>query len=147
MRKKALVVLLCLIGMIIFVSTLHGQSSKKTITLPNGEVIWDLNGEWDAMIENYGNWGGMGTYPNVWRITQKGSEVTAIRLKANPPPAHGEAGSQSVIGELDKNGFKELTIVGGSGWVVPGCKWQISEDGNKIFIDATNHSRIALTRK
>ncbi len=147
MGKKTLVVLLCLIGMIIFVSTLHGQSSKKTVTLPNGDVIWDLNGEWDAMIENYGNWGGSGTYPNVWKITQKGSEVTAIRLKANPPPASGEAGSQCIIGELDKNGFKQLAIIGGSGWVIPGCKWQISEDGNKIVIDATNHSRIALTRK
>ncbi len=147
MRKKALVFLLCLIGMIIFVSTLHGQSSKKTVTLPNGDVIWDLNGEWDAMIENYGNWGGSGTYPNVWKITQKGSEVTAIRLKANPPPAHGEAGSTSIIGELDKNGFKALAIIGGSGWVIPGCKWQISEDGNKIFIDGTNYSRIKLTRK
>ena len=63
MVKKTFLVLICFIGLIIFISTLHGQGSKKTITLPNGEVIWDLNGEWDVFIENYGPWGGMATIP------------------------------------------------------------------------------------
>ncbi len=72
MIKKTMVMLLCLIGMIIFVSTLYGQGSKKTITLPNGEVIWDLNGEWDVRVENYGVWATSGSYPQIWKITQKG---------------------------------------------------------------------------
>jgi hypothetical protein len=48
MVKKTFLVLICFIGLIIFVSTLHGQGSKKTITLPSGEVVCDLNGEWDV---------------------------------------------------------------------------------------------------
>jgi hypothetical protein len=98
-------------------------------------------------IENYGYWSFAGSYSNVFKITQEGSLFTGIRLKDNPPPASGVAGSTSVRGELDKNGFKKLEIVGGSGWVVPECKWQISEDGNKIFIDGTDHARQELTRK
>jgi hypothetical protein len=130
MVKKILVVLLCFVGLIIFASTLHGQASKKTITLLSGEVVWDLNGEWDVMVENYGYWSFAGTYPNVFKITQEGSSFTGIRLKDNPPPASGIAGSKCVQGELDKNGFKKLEIVGGSGWIVP-SKGQISEDGNE----------------
>jgi len=48
MVKKTFLVLICLIGLIIFVSTLHGQGSKKTITLPSGEVVFDLNREWQS---------------------------------------------------------------------------------------------------
>ncbi len=54
MVKKTFLVLICFIGLIIFVSTLHGQGSKKTITLPSGEVVCDLNGEWVAFVEHYG---------------------------------------------------------------------------------------------
>jgi hypothetical protein len=54
MTKKILVVMICLIFLVIFVSTLQSQGPKKAITLPNGDVIHDLNGEWDVFIENYG---------------------------------------------------------------------------------------------
>jgi hypothetical protein len=52
MVKKTFLVLICFMSLIIFISTLHGQGSKKTITLPSGEVVCDLNGEWDALYEN-----------------------------------------------------------------------------------------------
>jgi hypothetical protein len=54
MGKKIFAVFVCSIALIMFVSTLNGQGSKKTITLPNGEVVLDLNGEWDVFVENYG---------------------------------------------------------------------------------------------
>ena len=38
MVKKTFLALICFISLIILISTLHGQGSKKTITLPNGEV-------------------------------------------------------------------------------------------------------------
>ncbi|MDK0748911.1 hypothetical protein P7A58_15455, partial [Clostridium perfringens] len=72
MVKKILVVLLCFVGLIILTSTLHGQGSKKTITLPSGEAVWDLNGEWDVRVENYGDWAAYGSYPQIWKITQTG---------------------------------------------------------------------------
>jgi hypothetical protein len=127
MVKKMVLVLICFISLIIFMSTLHGQGSKKTITLRNGEVVWDLNGEWDVLIESvYG-----GTTRDVFKITQQGSSFVAIRMMGNPymPP-----GSEGARGELDKNGFKKVQIVSGMGLL--DSKGQISDDGNKMVIDS-----------
>jgi hypothetical protein len=118
----------------------------KTIKLPSGEEVYDLNGEWDVIIENYGEWERYGTYPQVYKITQEGSSFTGIRLKDNPPPALGSAGSKCVQGELDKSGFKKIEIIGGRGGIYP-SKGQISEDGNKINIDAPQMVRQTWTRK
>jgi hypothetical protein len=49
MLKKIFAVVICSIVLMMLVSTLNGQGSKKTITLPNGEVVLDLNGEWDGL--------------------------------------------------------------------------------------------------
>jgi hypothetical protein len=146
MGKKTFAMFVCSIALMMFVSTLNGQGSKKTITLPNGEVVWDLNGEWDVFIENYGNFAYYGSYPNVYKITQNGSSFTGIRLKDNPPPSSGRAGTKSVQGELDKNGFKRFEIISSAGGIIP-SKGQISEDGNKISIDAPNYARQTYTRK
>jgi len=67
MVKKMFLMLICFISLTIFVSTLHGQGSKKTITLPTGEVVWDLNGEWDTFVENYGAKASAGKYHNSTR--------------------------------------------------------------------------------
>jgi hypothetical protein len=139
MVKKTFLVLICFIGLIIFVSTLHGQGSKKTITLPSGEVVCDLNGEWDAFVENYGTSGG--SYPQIEKITQTGSSFLAIRMIDDP---WNRKGSQSLQGELDKSGIKKVTIFAYSG--PEEGKGQISDDGNKIIIDDGKH-RLTLTRK
>ena len=55
MVKKTFAEVICFIGLIIFISTVYGQGSKKTITLPNGEVVCDLNGEWDVFMALYHN--------------------------------------------------------------------------------------------
>jgi len=146
MVKKTFLVLICFISLMIFISTVHGQGSKKTITLPNGEVVYDLNGEWDIIVENYGEWQRFGSYPQVFKITQEGSSFTGIRVKDNPPPTPGAAGSKCVQGELDRNGFKKIEIIGGA-WGIYPAKGQISEDGNKISIDSPERSRQAGTRK
>jgi hypothetical protein len=144
MVKKTFLVLICFIGLIIFVSTLHGQGSKKTITLPSGEVIWDLNGEWDVFFEHYGSHPFPGTYPQIFRITQTGSSFVAIRMIDDP---YNFKGSQSLQGELDKSGIKKVTIVGALGSMVTEAKGQISDDGNKIVIDDGKERRVTLTRK
>jgi hypothetical protein len=142
MLKKTLLVLICFIGLIIFVPTLHGQGSKKTITLPSGEVVWDLNGEWDAFVENYGPSIGSGSYPQIWEITQKGSSFIARRMIDDP---WNQKGSVSCKGELDKSGFKKVRIIGRIGNL--GAIGKISDDGNKIIIDDTYRARVTATRK
>jgi len=142
MIRKPFWVLICFVSLIIFVSTLHGQTSKKTITLPNGDVVWDLNGEWDAFVENYGPLAFAGSYPQIEKITQTGSSFVAIRMIDDP---YNQKGSQSLQGELDKSGIKKVTIFRRIGPVE--AKGQISEDGNKIIIDNGENGRLTLTRK
>jgi hypothetical protein len=120
-----------------------GKGWKKTITLPSGEVILDMSGEWDAYVENYGPSVLSGNYPQIEKITQTGSSFTAIRMIADP--WHPEPGSKSLQGELDKSGIKKVTVLKLSGPVE--AKGQISEDGDKIVIDDDETVRLTLTRK
>jgi hypothetical protein len=142
MVKRTFLVLTCLIGLIFFVSPLHGQGPKKTITLPSGEVVWDLNGEWNAFIDNYGLNSFAGSYKQIEKITQTGSSFVAIRMIDDP---WNRKGSQSLQGELDKSGIKKVKILKASGSVE--AKGQISKDGNKIIIDDGEGARLTLTRK
>jgi hypothetical protein len=142
MVKRTFLVLTCLIGLIFFVSPLHGQGPKKTITLPSGEVVWDLNGEWNAFIDNYGLNSFAGSYKQIEKITQTGSSFVAIRMIDDP---WNRKGSQSLQGELDKSGIKKVKILNASGPVE--ARGQISKDGNKIIIDDGEGARLTLTRK
>ncbi len=142
MVKKTFLVLICFISLIIFVSTLHSQGSKKTITLPSGEVVYDLNGEWDALVETYGPMAYVGSYPQIHKIMQAGSAFIGVRMIDDP---NNLKGWQSLQGELDKSGFKRVTMMGVGGSVEG--KGQISEDGNKIVIDSGGGIRWTLTRK
>ena len=56
------------------------QGSKNTLTLPNGDVIWDLNGEWDTFTEHLGAWSHLDSYPGMMKITQTGSSLVGIRM-------------------------------------------------------------------
>jgi hypothetical protein len=142
MAKKAFLVLICFIGLIIFVSTLHGQGSKKTITLPSGEVVCDLNGEWDVFVKNYGPWASFSSYPQMWKITQTGSSFVAVRMIKDY--LH-EKGSPAAQGELDKCNMKKVTILTGGPSIT--AKGRISDHGNKIVIDDGRMVRVTATRK
>jgi hypothetical protein len=56
-----------------------------------------------------------------------------------------QKGSQSLQGELDKNGFKKVQIMAGG--IPLNSEGQISDDGNKIVIDDGRKCRLTLTRK
>jgi hypothetical protein len=142
MVKKTFLVLICFISLIIFISTLHGQGSKKTITLPSGEVVCDLNGEWDALYESV--W--VGNFTDMLKITQQGGSFVGVKMIGT---AYVPKDAVSVKGELDKNGIKKVRVVlqtyGDSG---EECnKAQISEDDNKIIIDGCGTVKVTLTRK
>jgi hypothetical protein len=141
MVKRTFLVLICFISLIIFISILHGQDSKK-ITLPNGEMVWDLNGDWEVLVENYGPSAHHGSYRQIVKITQTGGSFVAIRLTDDP--IH-QKGSKQLQGELDKSGIKQVTNFSGSGPFE--AKGQISDDGKKIVIDNGIRHRYTLTRK
>ncbi len=141
MAKKAFLVMICLMSTIFFASTLHAQSARKTLTLPNGEVVVDLNGEWDAYVENYGPqpWG---NYPQLVKVTQTGSSFVGIRMISGP---WNPIGSEQVQGELDKNGIIKVQMKNVLGAV--DAKGTVSEDGNKMVIDNGVNSKVTYTRK
>lgn len=147
MKAKLVISLLCIAAVLAWTSVSCAQTAPPApkVQLPSGETVWDLSGDWDAFVENYGPWARFGVYPNVFRITQTGNAVSAIRVKDNPNRAAGRAGSPSLQGELDKNGFKRVELVVGSGAISPG-KGLISEDGKKIIVDNERTSRYTLTR-
>lgn len=121
--------------------------AMKTVKLPNGQEVFDINGEWDVLIENHGEFENFGTYPNVVKITIKESDgsFNAIRMKDNPQPGR-KAGSFLMVGELDKNGITKLELGAGDGPKIQST-WKISENGNKIHVDVPNKVRLTLTRK
>ena len=78
------------------------QGMPNTVTLSNGEVIYDLSGEWDAIYDNKG-YGGINK--DIVKITQKGNEFVGIKLIGNQWMPKG---SETVKGVLEKDGFKSL---------------------------------------
>ena len=147
MKTRIVIGLLTVAAILVWAGIAGAQAAPATpkVQLPNGETVWDLSGDWDAFFENYGARAHYGFYPTVWRITQTGSTVSGIRAKANPAPLAGRAGSPSLQGELDKDGFTQVEIVAGGGEIFP-SKGQISEDGKKIVLDNGESVRATLTR-
>ena len=148
MKRTITIWMLCLMAIIVWTGLVYAQVAKtgtmKTIKLASGEEVYDLSGDWDAFVENYGAQARFGIYPQVFRITQTGNTFEAIRLKNNPPPSPGRAGSPCLRGELETNGFKAVSMISGGGEPRP-SKGQISEDGKRIVIDS-GMNRVTLTR-
>ena len=147
MKIKIAIWTICFVALIAWTMPANAQTAAlKTVKLPNGEEVFDINGKWDALMENYGAWEKFGTYPNVAQIAIKESDGSfhAVRMKANPPPSPRPAGSLIMIGELDKNGITKLDVVAPER--TPST-WKISENGNKINVDAPNKARLTFTRK
>ena len=136
MRTKIAIALLTVAAILVGTGLVGAQTAPPApkVQLPSGDTVWDLSGDWDAFVENLGPWARIGIHPNVYRITQTGTTFSAIRLKDHAPPSQARAGTPSLKGELEKNGFKEVWMIdsGGESWP---SKGQISEDGKKIVIE------------
>ena len=77
-----------LLGLVAMVSILfitqaqtEEQGWKKTITLPSGEVVCDLNGEWDWVWTGRGPLVGLGRDRDIIKITQQGNSFKGIHMK------------------------------------------------------------------
>jgi hypothetical protein len=147
MRTRIIIWLVCVVAVLAWAEIAGAQAAPATpkVQLPSGETVWDLGGDWDAFVENYGQYALYGNYPNVLRITQVGSTFSAVRMKDNPSPSSGRAGSPSLRGEVDPGGFKQVSLIDSSGraWE---SKGQIDPDGKKIVIDNGSTARVTLTR-
>ena len=98
----------------------------NTITLPNGRVVYDLSGDWDALIDSKAG----GRWKDMVRITQKGDQFVGIKLIGGPYIGKNE---EIIKGKLAQNIFKEVFVNHFfRGWIA--SKGEISEDGNKLII-------------
>lgn len=119
---------------------------EKTLTLPSGEKVLDMRGEWDVLYEFYGQFSTALPKSDILTITQQGNTFTAVQRGADKWIPKG---TERIKGELDKDGFKEVQILradgkGGMIWVP--CKGEISENGNKVVVDE-DLIKATLTRR
>ena len=113
MRPKIIIGLLCIAAVLVWTGVAYAQTAAPApkMQLPSGETVWDLSGDWDALIENYGPGARHGTGTNVYRLTQTGITFHAIRTNDDPlltkevaEHGHapwGRAGSPSLQGEAE----------------------------------------------
>jgi len=159
MKPKIVIGLLSIAAVLAWTDISAAQTAASPapkVQLPSGETVWDLSGDWEALIENYGPGARHGTGTNVYRLTQTGSTFHAIRMNDDPlltkeiaEHGHapwGRAGSPSLQGEAAGTGFKHVQIVYGSGGRVLPSTGHISEDGKKIVIDNGLYIKVTLTR-
>jgi len=143
---------LCLAAMVSFLfvaqTRAEEQGWKKTLTLPGGEVVCDLNGEWDLSWVGRGEAQPVGRLSDVVKITQQGNSFEGIRMVGNVGNwGHqwGTKGEKAIEGELDKNGLMNLIYYQGGSWL-RSDKGKISKDGNVIEF-MNKYGFIELTRK
>jgi hypothetical protein len=108
------------------------EGMPNTIKLTNGEVIYDLNGEWDSVYDS----GGYGTYKDIVKITQEDKQFVGIYLlKGDNRVGKNE---EKVKGKLKGNVFAEVLfhVVDPSTFEVfwDSVEGEISKDGNEIEI-------------
>lgn len=121
----------------------------RTVTLPSGEVVLDMDGEWDHKGEGYGVFSWLKGIPDTLTVKQDGNMFVAIKQVGSK---WVPAGADTIKGELDKNGFKAVyayigaTAMDGT-FVWEECLWVISERGNKVDLDCGDRIKRSLTRK
>ena len=138
-----------LLGLVVMASFLfiaqaqtEEQGWKKTITLPSGEVVCDLNGEWDSLLMGRGGNSFGRQERDVFKITQQGKSFKGVRTIGNQ---FLHKGSIAIEGELDSNGFKKLIYRGDANTGLAIGK--IIKDGNMIEIQYGSSFVVELTRK
>lgn len=111
--------------------------TPNTITLANGEVVWDLNGEWLAEfeLEDVPTFGFEGPGKDIIIIvSQKNNQFVGYSLMSNE--VYDKRG---VVfrGELGNNGFKKVYLKGiyHFGGALTNTEW-ISKEGKKIVFEA-----------
>jgi hypothetical protein len=143
MKRVLIASVIVFVLMITFASVCVSQMAEKgwekTVTAPNGEVILEMNGEWDCLHE----FPGMKGFTIVSEITQKDKTFMGIRLQEFP---YWPKGTEAIKGELQGDGFKAVSINRADlGWTP--CKWEISKNGNKILLNDEGVVKLTLIRR
>ncbi|HEX7533779.1 MAG TPA: hypothetical protein VF343_00875 [Syntrophales bacterium] len=143
MARKTLLFLFSLVVTLTFMSIAYSQTGKNTVRLPNGELVCDLNGEWNTLYEPYRPMQHFGNMKSMIKITQQGNMFVG---KSMIDTGFTPAGTEKIRGELDRDGIKKLQLTR------PDKDWsdgkvEMSRDCNKIIIDDSDGLKMTLERK
>ena len=119
------------------------KGMPNTKALSTGEIVYDINGEWDAILDS----GGSGKMEDIINISQEGNKFVGIILTGNK---YWSKGDELIKGELVKNGFKSIKRNSiDRGWLSETIG-KIDEGGNKIEVKTDRHGNklnLTLNRK
>lgn len=143
MAKKIFLSPLILVGMLTLMSAAYSQTDQHRVVLPSGELICDLNGEWDALYEPYGPMQMYGNIKSRIKITQQGNMFVGKSLVST---GFTPAGTEKIRGELDKDGIKKAQLTR------PDKDWsdgksEMSKDCNKMVMDDSDGLKMTFERK
>ena len=132
------IVIILIIGFVF--SSLHAQIDNplkagmpNTVKLPSGEVIYDLNGEWDAVYDT----GGWGTYDDIVKITQKNDQFVGIYLMKGDNLV--DKNQEKIKGHIKGNLIDKVFMRAVTDTATMNLHWAPSEavirkDGNEIVV-------------
>ena len=135
MKKKIMVLFFFILA-----STVHAQTDNplkegmpNTVKLESGEVIYDLNGEWNSAYDT----GGWGTLEDSVKITQDGNQFVGIYLLNGDKLA--SKNEEKIKGKIKGNVIDEVYFYDVIDFASFKPHWApsaaiISEDGNEIVL-------------
>ncbi|MGZ3635590.1 MAG: hypothetical protein ACXWMO_07925 [Syntrophales bacterium] len=143
MARKTFLFLSILVVTLTLMSIAYSQTGKNTARLPSGELVCDLNGEWNTLYEPYGPMQHFGKMKSMIKITQQGDMFIG---KSMIDTGFTPAGTEKIRGQLGKDGIKKVQLTR------PDKDWsdgrvEMSKDCNKIIIDDSDGLKMTLERK
>ena len=130
--------------LLIFCPQMGKSESPRSITLPGGEVVCDLNGEWNALYENYGGCSQAGKQEAILQIKQEGNKFVAIKLSGGGAATKG---TELIRGELDQKGLKKTEMYLALWGLWANSKGEIADACKKIMIENVGCVKATLQRK
>jgi len=112
------------------------KGMPNTAILSNGEVVYKIEGEWDATID----WPHSALIEDIIEIKQEGNKFVGVLLEGNEIQV---TGAEIIKGELEKNGFNSLIVNTPYGWLPAKSKI----DSNCKKIKTTTKTEKGLTFK
>jgi len=129
---------------LIFSPQMGKSESPGIITLPSGEKVCDLNGEWNALFEHFGTCMNAGSWKAIVKVKQEGNRFVGTKLSGGNPVTIGK---EVIRGELDQKGYKkgEIYMPNWRWWA--DCKGKIADSCKKIIMDEGSCVQVTLERK
>ena len=142
MGKKFFLFLCVITAALAFTFIAYSQTARKTLTLPGGDVVCDIDGEWNATYEHYGSLKHIENLKGPLLVIQQGTTFVGKTVKDG---VWIPKGTERIRGEIDKDGMKKVQRTRpDSDW--SDAKAVINKDCNKIEIDDGDGLKITLER-